>query len=218
MYRGVMVLTWPLVRWWGRLMVEGIEALPRSGPVLIFANHDSAWDPLVIAGAARHRQICALAKATLWRHRAIGWVLDGMGQIPIRRGEHDALAISTAADVLTAGGCVGIFPEGTVSRGRTLRARSGAGRLALDVPTATIVCAAVTGSADIVRWPTRPRLRVHFFRPAGGQPHPGENAHDVSARILAELRADAPVVATGRHPGVGRSDSRAAAPSSRSEE
>ena len=29
------------VAWWGRLHVEGIESLPREGPLLVVSNHDS---------------------------------------------------------------------------------------------------------------------------------------------------------------------------------
>src|SRR5215207_1996484 len=117
-YRAVMAAAWPIVRWWGRLQVSGVEQLPASGPVLVFANHDSAWDPVVIGCAGkRRRQIRALARASLWRRRPLGWVLDGMGQIPIDRGRGDVAAIATATERLAAGACIGIFPEGTLSRG-----------------------------------------------------------------------------------------------------
>jgi 1-acyl-sn-glycerol-3-phosphate acyltransferase len=192
-YRLVMSAVWPVVRWWGRLDVSGAENVPVHGATIIVANHDSAWDPVVIAAAARRRrQIHALARASLWKHRLLGRLLDGMGQIPVNRGRADTTAMATAAQYLATGGCVGIFPEGTVSRGRHLRARSGAGRLALAVPQARIVCAAVTGTVDLARFPRRPRLRVTFFEPA--HPPTAESAHELSARLTAEIRALAPPV------------------------
>ena len=199
MYRVVMAVATPIVRWWGRLEVVGAEYLPVSGPTVLLANHDSHWDPVVVgvAGAPR-RQIRALAKASLWRNRLLGWVLDHMGQIPIERGRGDAKALAAAIDQLNAGACIGVFPEGTVSHGRTLRALSGAGRLALAVPDCQVVCVTITGAVDIVRFPKRPRLRVEFFAPADGPPTSGESAVALTKRTMAEIRAAAPPVVTGR--------------------
>lgn len=195
-YRLVMALVVPVVRWWGRLDVVGLETLPESGPVVLFANHDSAWDPLVVGLAASpRRQVRALAKSSLWKLRPLGWILDRMGQIPLERNQHDTTAMDTAIERLRAGACIGVFPEGTRSAGRTLRARSGAGRLVLAVPEAAVVCAASTGVVDIARFPTRPRIRVQFFAAA---PRPGESAGALSERITAELRQVAPIVACGR--------------------
>ena len=197
-YRAVMAVAGPIVRWWGRLEVVGLDVLPTHGATLVPANHDSAWDPVVIAFAARRRrQIQALAKDSLWKNPLLGWVLDGMGQIPVRRGKADTDALDAAVQCLSAGGCLGIFPEGTRSQGRQLRARSGAGRLAQAVPQARIVCAAVSGTVDIARFPRRPRLKVTFFEPTPAPP--GESAIELSTRLTAELRAVAPVATAGRH-------------------
>jgi 1-acyl-sn-glycerol-3-phosphate acyltransferase len=198
-YRVVIALAAPVVRWWGRLEVIGEQVMPASGATLLLANHDSAWDPLVLGVAAvRRRQLRALAKSSLWRFRALGWVLDRMGQIPIDRRRGDAQALAAAIELLRRGGCVGVFPEGTVSRGRPLRALSGAGRLALAVPETRMVCASVTGAVDIVRFPKRPRIRVEFFEPVGGQPRPGESAIALTRRAMTEIRAAAPYAVPGR--------------------
>lgn len=201
-YRGVMTVSAPVIRCWGRLEVSGLDQLPADGPVLLAANHDSYWDP-VAGGVAsiRRRQIHALAKSSLWRNKVIGRVLDGMGQIPIVRGAGDAGALGRAIDELRAGACVGVFPEGTRSLGRELRARSGFGRLAEAVPEAEIVCLAIEGTTDIPRFPLRPRLRATFFRPAGGGLQPGETPAELTARVLAEIRQRVPQVAAGRRRG-----------------
>jgi 1-acyl-sn-glycerol-3-phosphate acyltransferase len=198
-YRLVMLFAAPIVKWWGRLKVTGLEFLPADGPTVLIPNHDSAWDPVVVGVAAvRRRQVRALAKASLWKKRPVGWVLDHMGQIPIERGRGDTAALSAAIDHLKAGRCIGVFPEGTVSRGRVLRAQSGAGRLVLAVPGTHVVCVAVTGAVDIVRFPKRPRIRVDFFEPAGGQPQEGESALSLTRRTVAEIRERAPHALPGR--------------------
>jgi 1-acyl-sn-glycerol-3-phosphate acyltransferase len=187
-----MALNLPVARW-GRLQVEGVDSLPASGPLLVVGNHDSHWDPVMVGIAARRRrQIRALAKAQLWEVRGLGPILNGMGQVPIERGKGDAAALSKAIEILRGGACIGVFPEGTRSRGKVLRARSGVGRLALEVPEAHVSLVSVEGTSDLTGFPRRPRLRVRFFDPAGGQPRPDEDPGELSARLLAEIRALVP--------------------------
>lgn len=209
-YRVVLAIGGPIMRW-SRLSVTGLEALPAEGPVLVVADHDSYWDPIAIAVAAREvRPIRALAKSTLWKTRVVAAFMDGMGHIPVHRGASNAEAMATAEAELRKGTCIGIFPEATRSLGRPLRARSGVGRLAEAVPEATIVCARTIGSVDVVRFPTRPDVSVEFFRPAGGQRRPGEPAQDLADRLVAELRDGAPYEVPGRRRTAAKFRARAA--------
>ncbi|MBS1884034.1 MAG: 1-acyl-sn-glycerol-3-phosphate acyltransferase [Actinobacteria bacterium] len=201
-YRFAMAVNLPVARW-ARLQVSGVEVLPTSGPLLLVGNHDSHWDPLMIGVAARKRRmIRALAKSTLWDVKGLAPVLNGMGQIPIVRGAGDAQALANAVTALREGSCVGVFPEGTRSKGRTMRARSGVGRLALEVPEAHVCCVAVSGTTDLTGFPRRPRIAIRFFDPAGGQPRADEDPGDLSARLLAEIRAISPPTAPYRRRGL----------------
>jgi 1-acyl-sn-glycerol-3-phosphate acyltransferase len=201
-YKVALGICVPTVRLWGRLQVEGLENVPPSGPLIITSNHDSYWDPVVVGIAAiKRRQIRALSKSSLWKVKGLNRVLDGMGQIPVVRGTKDTDALDRAMTELRAGACVGIFPEGTRSLGRKLRARSGIGRMAAAVPEAVVVCAAVSGTTDIPRGPfKRPRLTVTFFEPHGGQMRAGEDPTDFAVRVVDEMRAIAPISAAGRRP------------------
>lgn len=181
------------VAWWGRMQVEGLETLPEEGPLLLLGNHDSHWDPVMVGIAAyERRQIRALAKSELWDVRGLGPILNGMGQIPIQRGKGDKDALAKAIEALRAGVCIGVFPEGTRSKGKVLRARSGVGRLALEVPEAHVSLVAIEGTSDLTGFPRRPRIRIRFFDPAGGQPRPDEDPGELSARLLAEIREQVP--------------------------
>ena len=213
-YRFALGVATPGVRWWGRLEVSGLEELPASGPVLLAGNHDSYWDPVAIGIAALpRRQIRALAKSSMWKIRGLNRVLDGMGQIPIDRGAGDVRALDRAVEELRGGACIGVFPEGTRSLGRELRARSGFGRLASLVPEAEVVCCTVTGTVDIPRFPSpRPRVRVRFFRPSGGGLQPGESPVGLSERLMAEIRAAAPIAVAGRRRKAAAREREAAAP------
>jgi len=216
-YRLAMALCRPMVLW-GRMKVEGADCIPRSGPLLIVGNHDSQVDPVLIGMAGiRRRQIRALAKADLWEKPGLGPILDGMGQIPIVRAAGDAGALASAVEALRSGKCIGVFPEGTISVGRAMRARSGVGRLALDVPETRLVCVAVHGSPDFARFPKRPDVSIRFFEPESGQVRPGETAAGIAERLMAEIRAIAPPVDAGRDPArtLARYEAKAAAQEAR---
>jgi 1-acyl-sn-glycerol-3-phosphate acyltransferase len=199
-YRGVMIAAWPGVVWWGRLRVTGAELLPLEGPVLIVGDHDSYWDTVATGIAALpRRQIRALAKSSMWNNKLLGKVLTGMGQIPIERGSGDAGALDRAIEELRAGACIGIYPEGTRSLGRALRARSGIGYLVRAVPEASVIGVACVGTTAIPRPQTqRPRVRVEFFE--FDQPGIGtdESPQEYSTRLLAQLRQRAPIEVAGR--------------------
>ena len=199
-YRAAMLLVTPVVRWWGRLEVVGVELIPPSGPCLVIGGHDSNWDPLVVGVAALHRrQIRALAKAELWgRTRALAWVMDHMGQFKITRGRADRVELGAVRAALERGECVGIFPEGRLSKGQRIRAHSGAGWLARTRPDVRIVAVTITGAVDLVRFPQRPRIRVTFFEPVTGPRRDGESSIGLSRRVLAEIRDRVPPVPAGR--------------------
>jgi 1-acyl-sn-glycerol-3-phosphate acyltransferase len=106
-------------------------------------------------------------------------------------------------DALRAGDAVAVFPEGRLSWGERVRARSGVGLLAGWVPDARIVLCTIEGTTDYVRFPKRPRVTVRFFPPAEGGIKPGEEAQACSARLLRELRERAPITPAGRKPVIG---------------
>lgn len=187
---------YPLRRW-ARLEVHGDERLPKDGPLIVVANHDSMVDPLAVAAACHPaRYVRFLAMAELWNIRILRSVLDRLGQIPIERGGAGGgtQALRNAIIALETGETVCIFPEGKLSRGRTLRARGGLGQLITACPNVPIVLAAVTGADDVVRFPKRPRARVVFLTPVASDATP-----ELPQRLLDQIRAVAPPVAAGRH-------------------
>jgi 1-acyl-sn-glycerol-3-phosphate acyltransferase len=205
------------VAWWDRLSVDGADAVPREGPLLVVPNHDSQWDPVLVGLALRpRRRLRFLARASLWRIPGLGPLLYRMGQIPIRRGAGDAAALESAAEALRSGEAVCVFPEGGLSWGEALRARSGVGRLAQACPGVGVVLCAVRGTTDYARLPRRPRVRVDLWvpeaqprathsgrGPENGDPRPDETPAEVATRLLAEIRARVPPTPAGRRARVG---------------
>jgi 1-acyl-sn-glycerol-3-phosphate acyltransferase len=185
--------------WWGRMVVEGLEGVPQNGPLLVVPNHDSQWDPPLVGVALRKRRpLRFLARANLWKIPGLGPILTAIGQIPIERGAGDQAALQKAIDALRGGAAVCVFPEGKLSNGRRLRARSGVGRLAGECPEARVVLCAISGTTDYARFPRRPLVRMAFFEPASGQPSSDEDPGELAARLLDEVRDRVPPVPAGR--------------------
>ena len=192
--------------WWGRLRVEGLDQVPADGPLLVVPNHDSQWDPILVALAIKpRRRLRFLARASLWKIPGLGPILYGIGQIPIRRGAGDSGALEKAVEALRFGESICVFPEGGLSWGERVRARSGVGRLAQWCPGVQVVLCTVEGTTEYVRFPRRPRVRVTFFRPAAGAPQPGEEAPVLAARLLDEIRDHVAPSTAGRASRASRS-------------
>jgi glycerol-3-phosphate dehydrogenase (NAD(P)+) len=149
-----------------RLQRIGREHLPRSGPLLLAANHRSFLDPFVIGMLVR-RPVYYMAKRELFERRWQAWILGALGAFPVDRGAGDAAAMDTAREIIARGDCVVVFPEGTrVRPGPLGQPRRGVGRLALETG-APVVPVSVIGTQDVRRgWRIRPRkVRVRAGRP-----------------------------------------------------
>jgi len=127
-----------------RLTLSG-EPVPARGPVLLVANHpNSLLDPAMVAAAAR-RPVRFLAKAPLFVHGGVGWLVKGAGAIPVYRAQDDTGSTEQNQDTFRAvwaalgeGDAVGIFPEGTSHSGPSLvPLKTGAARIALGAAART---------------------------------------------------------------------------------
>lgn len=121
-----------------RLTVGGAR-VPEAGPVLLVANHtNSLMDPALVTVASR-RLVRFMAKAPLFTHPGIGWLVKAVGSVPVYRQMDDPKLVSQNFDsfrdvhaALAAGFAVGIFPEGiSHSASRLQPLKTGASRIAL---------------------------------------------------------------------------------------
>ena len=156
------VLT-PLLRFFWRVRVEGLEHVPESGAAILASNHisfsDSIFLPLVL-----RRRITFVAKAEYFDDPKTAWFFRAVGQIPIKRtgGSASMAALDSAAEVLEDGHLFGIYPEGTRSPdGRLYKGKTGVARLALrcQVP---VLAVAMIGTKEI-----QPigQVKPNIFRP-----------------------------------------------------
>jgi 1-acyl-sn-glycerol-3-phosphate acyltransferase len=132
--------------------VRGREHVPAQGPYVIVANHTNWKDPPVVS-LALGVPIRWMAKIEVFDYFLIGFLLRGVGNFSIRRGESDRRAIALALQVLGKGLPLGVFPEGHRSEhGTLLRGRPGISLLA-DRTDALIVPCGIVGTPT-----ARPRL------------------------------------------------------------
>ncbi len=116
-----------------RVNVEGREHIPRRGPVVLAANHQSFCDSFFLPLVLR-RRVTYVAKAEYFESWHTSWFFRAAGQIPMNRGGGDASqrALDTARDVLNGGSILGIYPEGTrAPDDRLHKGHTGVARLAL---------------------------------------------------------------------------------------
>jgi len=98
-----------------RLRAEGLENVPREGPVIFASNHMSYIDPPAI-GVACPRMIHFMAKKSLFAFMPVRALVASLGAFPVDRSKADRKALAKALDLLASGSALGIFPEG--SRGK----------------------------------------------------------------------------------------------------
>jgi 1-acyl-sn-glycerol-3-phosphate acyltransferase len=169
-YRLAVTVVKPLLLVFTSRQWRGAANLPRSGGVIVAANHISYVDPLTLAHFLydNGRLPRFLAKSTLFEVPVLKWVFNGAHQIPVKRGTTDAAAALTAAvDALDRGECVLIYPEGTATRDPhtwPMVARTGIARLALTTG-APVIPVAQWGAQQILPYPAKrphllPRARI----------------------------------------------------------
>ncbi len=144
------------LRLYFRMRRHGRRNIPHRSAVIIVSNHRSMLDPFIVS-ACVHRPVYYLAKRELFGDRLQGWLLNGLGAFPIRRGESDEESMATARMLLERGEALLIFPEGTRTRRERLgQARRGVGRLALETG-APVVPTVLCGTDKARRgWRVRP--------------------------------------------------------------
>jgi 1-acyl-sn-glycerol-3-phosphate acyltransferase len=94
------------------LQVTGAEHVPRSGGVLLLANHQSYLDPVVI-GAQLRRPLSFLAKSELFEVPGFGWLIRRLNAFPVRQGAGDVGAVRETIARLKEGHVLTVFAEGS---------------------------------------------------------------------------------------------------------
>lgn len=93
--------------------VIGKKNLPKKGPYMLYANHLSAWDPIILAVLLAPKKGYFMAKKELFETKIMAWIYDSWGAFPVNRDNADITAVKTSIQHLKNDDIMIIFPEGT---------------------------------------------------------------------------------------------------------
>jgi 1-acyl-sn-glycerol-3-phosphate acyltransferase len=150
------------------MRVEGARNVPRDGPVLLIANHESFLDPPLI-GIAVRRHITYLARETLFKNPAFGWFIRSVNAVPIDQDGFARQGLKAILEELQKGNGVLVFPEGErTPHGRMQALKPGIMLLIKRVQTAIVPVGIAGAYAAYPRWRAIPFL-APLFLPATGR-------------------------------------------------
>ncbi len=100
-------------RFWCRLKRIGPCTVPRRGPVIVAANHTTGVDPVLILATCTHRIVSFVVAREYYRVPIFGRFMRMGNAVPINRANPGKQFLGDVLHLLRAGGCLGIFPQGT---------------------------------------------------------------------------------------------------------
>ena len=175
--------------------VEGVENLPPDGPAIVAANHLTIYDPFPLQFALP-RLLFFMGKAELFQNPVVDWAFRQLGGFPVYRGERDEWAVRHSRRILENGQVLGLFPEGTRTRGKGLRtAKTGVARLA-QAASCPILPVAIHGPQYMFRHFPR-RTQVYITMGAAITPQPGETVLNLTDRVMFAIADMLPPEARG---------------------
>lgn len=113
-YAALQVAFTALLRVRYRFRVEGLENIPATGGVIVAPNHVSFLDGVVLCALCR-RRVRFLIYEGYQQNWFVALVIRVLQLIPVSATRAKS-ALATAAGHLEAGACIGIFPEGQITR------------------------------------------------------------------------------------------------------
>jgi len=173
-----------------KLEVRGLENFPLDGPVVVAANHVTNFDVFPMQFALP-RPIFFMAKSSLFKFLPMDYVVRNLGAFPVNRGEKDLWALRHAAKVLEHGQTLGMFPEGTRSKGSGLGvAKTGSARLALDANCPLVPMVIVGSDKFFHLFPCRTHVTINLLPPI--LPNPGDTPLSLTDRLMFTVAAALP--------------------------
>jgi 1-acyl-sn-glycerol-3-phosphate acyltransferase len=177
-----------------RLKVSGQHHIPKTGGVLIAANHASYLD-IPILGCGMRRQASFMGRMDLF-DGPVGWLMRYLGWIPIRRERVDRGGFEEAITRIKAGQAVVIYPEGgRTEDGRLQISKPGVGMI-VAATGCPVIPAYLGGTFDVLppgaKWIRLRPIRVTYGEPMDfsallKEPDGESKKKDVYQRISQEI-------------------------------
>jgi 1-acyl-sn-glycerol-3-phosphate acyltransferase len=178
---------------WG-VDARGMEHVPRSGPFLIVANHQSYLDPPAIGGVLTTRNLDFVAKRGLFRLGPFTWLIRGLNSIPVGGdGAGDLGSIKEVLARLQQSRATLIFPEGQRSPDGSMQEFQRGALLLIKRARCPVVPCAIDGPYEI--WPRhramptpwRRRIVIRYGHPIGADELLALGNDGAVARLRAEI-------------------------------
>ena len=174
---------------------ERLSALAESnaGPVIIYANHSSWWDPMVSVYLAERLMVARqhyapMDAAALERYAILKRV--GIFGVEMNSLRGAAKFLKTSEAILLAGGVVWITPQGRFvdGRARPLEFKPGLSTLASRVAASTGRCTVVPLAIEYPFWDERlPECLLHFGEPV--KVNSGQDSEILQQQLVESLEA-----------------------------
>ena len=154
----------------GLFRTTGRKRVPRTGPLLVCANHASTIDPPLLPAFLPRSDSWSMAKAEWFaRPNFTSWLFTHYHAFPIVRHSPDRRGLRRSLAVVREGGALIVYPEGhRVESGGLWTAEPGAGFIARTT-AAAVQPVALVGTRDCfpkgARWPRRAHVEVRFGEP-----------------------------------------------------
>jgi 1-acyl-sn-glycerol-3-phosphate acyltransferase len=199
---------WPISRFWGltvlwlvtrKALIRGLDKVNADHGVILMANHTSHLDPPLLIGINKI-PIRFLTKKILFFFPIFGWAMWMTGHIPINRSNRTRAfsSLDRAAELISAGRLVAIFPEGTRSDTKTLNTFKKGGFVIAVKGRIPIIPVGIAGTQESMPkgwcWMKRGSIRVVFGDPIDTSEYTLERKQELMDRVrtrIIEHRAEA---------------------------
>ena len=149
--------------------VEGEENFPKSGPLIMVANHFGFLDPAVFVSIAPWPMEFIGGAETPHAPKLVKFIPRLWGYLPVYRGTGSTYALKEAQRILNNNGIIGIFPEGGAWAQVLRPARPGAALLTASA-NAPILPIGLVGFPNLfpsLRKFKRAKVKVRIGKPFG---------------------------------------------------
>jgi 1-acyl-sn-glycerol-3-phosphate acyltransferase len=170
------------------LTVTGTENVPLDEPVLYVANHQSNMDiPLLYSTAPQ--SMAFVAKKEMEKIPLLGYWMKERGCVFIDRenARNSLKSINQAIEKLKSGLTMGVFPEGTRSRGPQIGDfKSGSLRIAIKSGVKVIPVSIKDSYKLSEPGNTKPKVSVHYAEPIDGKAF--KDTNELATAVLAQIK------------------------------
>lgn len=168
------------------MRIQGARHVPQGGPLLLIANHQSFFDPVLVGLAAR-RHLSYLARDSLFRNPAFAWLIRLHNAVPINHQGLGIEGLRTVLGLLEDGRAVVVFPEGERTGDGEIHELQAGIQLLIKRVRAPVVPVGIAGAFQAwPRWRPLP-LPAPLFLPPGAGTIALAVGRPLDARALAEL-------------------------------